>query len=104
MSRYLKPAMEEVGAPWGGFHTLRHTCASILFANGRNIRQVQHWLGHHSPSFTLDTYVHLLDDGIGEGLDLPRTSTPRLASAAEKQRLPPPIGGWRPRPENQAIS
>jgi integrase len=33
-------------------------------------RQVQRWLGHHSPSFTLDTYVHLLDEGIGDGLDL----------------------------------
>lgn len=69
-SRYLRPAVEEAGAPWAGFHTLRHTCASILFENGRNIRQVQRWLGHHSPSFTLDTYVHLLDEGVGEGLDI----------------------------------
>ena len=23
--------------------------------------QVQRWLGHHKPSFTLDTYVHLLE-------------------------------------------
>ena len=69
-SRYLRPAMQEAGAPWAGFHTLRHTCASILFESGRNIRQVQHWLGHHSPSFTLDTYVHLLDEGVGEGLAL----------------------------------
>ena len=69
-SRYLRPAMEEAGAPWAGFHTLRHTCASILFESGRNLRQVQRWLGHHSASFTLDTYVHLLDEGIGEGLAL----------------------------------
>jgi len=31
---------------------------------------VQRWLGHHSPSFTLDTYVHLLADDLGEPLDL----------------------------------
>jgi hypothetical protein len=30
--------------------------------------QVQRWLGHHSPSFTLDTYVHLLDGDLGEPL------------------------------------
>jgi len=30
--------------------------------------QVQRWLGHHSPSFTLDTYVHLLDNHLGEPL------------------------------------
>lgn len=31
--------------------------------------QVQRWLGHHSPSFTLDTYVHLLDNDFGEPLE-----------------------------------
>jgi integrase len=64
--RYLKPAAEEVGAEWAGFHTLRHTCASLLFDGGANIVQVQRSLGHHSPSFTLDTYVHLLP---GEGAE-----------------------------------
>jgi hypothetical protein len=28
--------------------------------------QVQRFLGHHKPSFTLDTYVHLLDEDIPE--------------------------------------
>jgi hypothetical protein len=27
-------------------------------------------LGHHKPSFTLDVYAHLLDDGLGDPLDL----------------------------------
>ena len=49
---------------------LRHTVASRLFAEGRNVVQVQRWLGHHSPSFTLDTYVHLLEDNLGEPLQL----------------------------------
>ena len=53
--RVLKPAAEEAGVPWAGFHTLRHTCASRLFAQGRNAVQVQRWLGHHSPAFTLAT-------------------------------------------------
>ncbi len=30
--------------------------------------QVQRWLGHHSASFTLDTYVHLLENDLGEPL------------------------------------
>jgi integrase len=53
------------------FHTFRHTCASLLFAEGRNIKQVQEWLGHADPGFTLRTYVHLLDAGLGGGLELP---------------------------------
>lgn len=47
------------------FHTFRHTCASLLFDNGRNIKQVQEWLGHADPGFTLRTYVHLMDKGVG---------------------------------------
>jgi integrase len=69
-TRMLKPAAEEAGVPWMGWHTLRHTCASLLFERGANAVQVQRWLGHHSPAFTLATYVHLLADDLGEPLDL----------------------------------
>ena len=68
--RVLRPAAEEAGAPWAGFHTFRHTCAAMLFEQGMNVKQVQRWLGHHSPSFTLDTYVHLLTDRLPSPLDL----------------------------------
>ena len=48
------------------FHTFRHTCASLLFEEGRNVKQVAEWLGHADPSFTLRTYVHLMDAGVGD--------------------------------------
>jgi integrase len=48
------------------FHTFRHTCASMLFEAGRNVKQVSEWLGHTDPSFTLRTYVHLMDEGVGD--------------------------------------
>lgn len=66
----IKPLAAEAGATGISWHSLRHTCASLLFADGRNIKQVQRWLGHHSPDFTLRTYIHLLSDGVGEGLSL----------------------------------
>jgi integrase len=66
--RVLAPACEEAGVEWAGFHTFRHTVASRMFAAGRNVVQVQRWLGHHSPSFTLDSYVHLLDADLGDPL------------------------------------
>ena len=72
--RVLKPAAEEACVSWVGFHAFRHTCASILFAEGRNAVQVQRWLGHHSAAFTLATYVHLLDGDIGEPLALPHVA------------------------------
>jgi hypothetical protein len=49
---------------WVGFHTFRHTCATMLFRKGLNAKQVQMWLGHNSPAFTLVTYVHLLPDDL----------------------------------------
>lgn len=63
----LRPAAEAVGFDWPGFgfHTLRHTCASLLFAGGKNVKQVQEWLGHADPGFTLRRYVHLIDEGLG---------------------------------------
>lgn len=64
MGRVLKPAARRAGAPWAGFHTFRHTCATMLFRRGLNAKQVQLWLGHHSPAFTLDTYVHLIPDDL----------------------------------------
>jgi integrase len=81
--RVLRPAAEEAGAPWAGFHSFRHTCATMLFADGRNVKQVQRWLGHHSPSFTLDTYVHLLDEGLAEPLELP--GAPELVAVEYQQ-------------------
>jgi hypothetical protein len=32
--------------------------------HGLNAKQVQGWLGHHAASFTIDTYIHLLDDDL----------------------------------------
>jgi integrase len=37
--------LEEAGVPWAGFHTFRHTTASLLFARGLNVKAVQKW--HH---------------------------------------------------------
>ena len=63
-NRVLKPAARRAGVPWAAFHTLRHTCATMLFRNGLNAKQVQMWLGHHSPAFTLAVYVHLLAEDL----------------------------------------
>jgi integrase len=65
-NRVLAPAREAAGVDWASFHTFRHTCASLAFEAGRNIAQMSAWLGHADPSFTLRTYVHLMDEGLGD--------------------------------------
>jgi integrase len=64
--RVLVPAAMAAELTWVTFHTFRHTCASLLFEAGRDVKQVSVWLGHADPAFTLRTYVHLMDEGIGE--------------------------------------
>ena len=80
MTRVLKPAAVTAGLgkwietpkkgkraeSWIGFHTFRHTCASMLFRAGWSAPQVQRFLGHHKPSFTLDVYVHLMPEDVPE--------------------------------------
>ncbi|HEV3002264.1 MAG TPA: tyrosine-type recombinase/integrase [Solirubrobacteraceae bacterium] len=72
LSKVLAPAGRAAGVPWVTPHTFRHTCASLLFApvehggGGKNAKQVQEWLGHHSPAYTLKEYVHLVDAGVGD--------------------------------------
>jgi integrase len=68
--RVLVPAAERAGLSGVGFHTLRHTCASLLIESGISPLRLQRWMGHHSPAFTLETYGHLIDGDLGPALDL----------------------------------
>jgi integrase len=68
----LDVAAERAGLTGVGFHTLRHTCASILIESGLSPLRLQRWMGHHSAAFTLETYGHLIDGDFGPALDLRR--------------------------------
>lgn len=41
------------------FHDLRHSCASLLLAQGIPMKAIQEWLGHSTFATTADTYSHL---------------------------------------------
>ena len=41
------------------FHDLRHSCASLMLANGTPMKQIQEWLGHSTFQTTADIYTHL---------------------------------------------
>lgn len=43
-----------------GFHALRHFFASVLLAEGVDIRALADILGHNDPGFTLRVYTHLM--------------------------------------------
>ena len=41
------------------FHDLRHSCASLLLANGVPLKHIQEWLGHSDIGTTANIYSHL---------------------------------------------
>ena len=41
------------------FHDLRHSCASLLFAQGVSLKEIQAWLGHSTIGTTANIYTHL---------------------------------------------
>lgn len=54
------------------FHDLRHTCASLLIAQGAHPKLIQARLGHSSIQITLDRYGHLfpsVEAALAEKLD-----------------------------------
>jgi integrase len=67
-----------------GFHSLRHTYASLLLAGGVDVRTVSEALGHHDPGFTLRTYAHLMPDAgekIRAAIDQAATGTSPVQEA-----------------------
>ena len=41
------------------YHDLRHSCASLLYANGVSLKEIQEWLGHSDIATTSNIYTHL---------------------------------------------
>lgn len=60
--RSFVPLLEKAGLPRVRFHDLRHTCATVLLAQGVHPKLVQEQLGHSQISLTLDTYSHVMPD------------------------------------------
>ena len=54
--------IERAGVPSIRFHDLRHTCATLLLAQGVHPKVVQERLGHNNIAETLDRYSHVAAD------------------------------------------
>ncbi|MFC4611078.1 tyrosine-type recombinase/integrase [Streptomyces maoxianensis] len=78
-----KPALARIGVipprldgakPWqweaahrDSFHVLRHTYASAVLEAGESVVTLAKWLGHSSPTITLDHYAHFMPEAGGRG-------------------------------------
>lgn len=51
--------LEDHGLRRMRFHDLRHSCASLLLANGVPLKHIQEWLGHSDFTTAANIYAHL---------------------------------------------
>lgn len=61
--------LAQAGIPRRRFHDLRHSCATLLLAQGVPARVVMDVLGHSQISLTLNTYTHVLPELKREAAD-----------------------------------
>ena len=59
LTEYFPKYIAKHRMPKMRFHDLRHSCASLLLANGVPLKQIQEWLGHSDFSTTANIYAHL---------------------------------------------
>lgn len=59
VSENFKLTLQKHGLRHIRFHDLRHSCASLLLANGVSMKSIQEWLGHSDFGTTANIYAHL---------------------------------------------
>lgn len=75
---FFKPAVRTAGLPGDlRMYDLRHSCASLLIAQGASVKAVQAQLGLATASITLDVYGHLFPsemEALADRLEQARTA------------------------------
>lgn len=69
LNRFLDEAIARAGLRRIRFHDLRHTCASLLLAQGVSPRVVMEVLGHSQMSMTTDLYGHVMPSSLRSAAD-----------------------------------
>ncbi len=69
LSRTFEHLVQQSGVSRIRFHDLRHTCASLLLAQGVSPRVVMDVLGHSQLSITMDMYSHVMSSALLDAAD-----------------------------------
>ena len=59
ISHAFSKLLKKYDFPHIRFHELRHSCASLLTAQGYGLKDIQEWLGHSDIKMTANIYGHL---------------------------------------------
>ncbi|WP_308310686.1 tyrosine-type recombinase/integrase [Streptomyces sp. GbtcB6] len=69
LNRMLTILCRDAGVQRVRVHDLRHTCASLLLAQGVDARTIMETLGHSTITMTLDTYAHVMNTTLRAAAD-----------------------------------
>lgn len=83
VTRAFTEQLEKSGMERIRFHDLRHSCASLLLANGVSLKEIQLWLGHSDFSTTANIYAHLDMSGKQATADKMAECLPFLSTKAK---------------------
>lgn len=86
----LYPALKRAELRRVGFHSLRHTYASMLIAQGESVKTVQALLGHANATMTLNIYSHLFEGQAKQAVE--RLEMGFLGGQQASHRKEPSIG------------
>lgn len=97
ISQTFERISRRAGVPVIRLHDLRHTHASLLIASGVPVKVVSERLGHATPSYTIETYQHLLpgmqaqaarvfEQLVGTDAQPPDRSSEKSEKSREKRR------------------
>lgn len=59
LTQHFPYILEKNGLRKIRYHDLQHSCASLLYANGVSLKEIQEWLGHSDIATTSNIYTHL---------------------------------------------
>jgi integrase len=62
ITHHFQKLLKRIGLAQRRFHDLRHSCATLLLAQGVSARVVMEVLGHSQISLTMNTYTHVLPE------------------------------------------
>ena len=60
VTKTFRAVLKKNGLPHQRFHDLRHACASLLPAQGLDLKVIQEILGHSTITITANLYTHVM--------------------------------------------